>query len=523
MQQFFYDAADELGNRFEGSLVADDMMAAAEQVRSMGYKPLRVQLIEEPVALHAMPEPGPYGARQAPVFDLTQTVTDYPEAANALMGAPTASDSEVTAEFERLEPWQRGGPVARVEAAPTLQGVSLGTTQPMAATAPPSATERMAAEGLFERGREVRRVGGDPGLWQRFLERIVYPIRSGVVVKDLAPYYRQFATLINAGLPLYQTLMALEANTTNAKLKEVTRVGQEHVSNGGRFSDVMAAYPWIFPVMHIEMVRAAEMGGMLDQMLIQLAGYTDHELAMRRLINGETLYPKLVLFAALMMLGGRFFETGVPAVSRLILGGMGKDTYGMAEYLQDTIGFGLMLAIPIVALVIVYRLFFFNVKGFREAYDGFKTSIPGLGNIVKTFAVAKFTRTFAALYRAGFSMSSTLRISGDACGNALLRNAAYDAVPQVERGGLVSDALARSRFLPEVAVNMFRTGETTGGMDEILDKISEYYEEEGKLKARQVAMLFSVVVLLLVGILVGFAVIRFYMGMAPNVSGGSGE
>jgi type II secretory pathway component PulF len=363
----------------------------------------------------------------------------------------------------------------------------------------------------------------ETGVYERFKEVFIYPLRSGVVVKDLAAFYRQFATLIDAGLPIYQALVALESNTQNAKLKEIARAGQRQVQAGGRFSDVMASYPWIFPPMQVEMIRAAEQGGMLDEMLRDVAGYVEHELSMRRLIKAETLYPKLVMFMALMILGKPGIFDAMPAFSKLIIGSMGKLEYTFNNYLADTVGFALLWLGPIFAAVVIFRLFLFNTPGVREAYDTVKTTLPGLGGLIRMFVVAKFLRVYASLYRAGFGMTSILQIAGDACGNVLLRNAAQSAIPHVERGGLVSDALARARFLPPMAVDMFRTGETTGGMDQLLSKMADHYEAEAKTKAHQMALIFSACVFLLVAFLVGIAVIRFYMGVGSSISSQAGE
>ena len=187
---------------------------------------------------------------------------------------------------------------------------------------------------------------------------------------------------------------------------------------------------------------------MLDQVLRQIADYVEHEMEVRRLISRETLYPKITLFCALMILGKQGFVGGLPAISGFILGGMGHGTYTFWNYLADTAGFGLTIAVPIMAAVIACKLFLFNVPSIREGYETFKMAIPGLGKVSQMFATAQFARTYAALSRGGFPVGSALQISGDACGNALMRRAALSAIPEAERGGLVSDALARTRAFP---------------------------------------------------------------------------
>jgi type II secretory pathway component PulF len=208
----------------------------------------------------------------------------------------------------------------------------------------------------------------------------------------------------------------------------------------------------------------------------------------------------------------------LPAFSKWVLGSMGKEVYTTGNYLGDTIGFALTMLVPIFAVIVVFRVFLFNVKGVREAYDTVKTTIPGLGGIIRMFVLAKFMRVYAALYRAGFSMSSTLEIAGESSGNVLMLNAARQAIPLVERGGLVSEALAKSGFMPPMAVDMFRTGETTGGMDQMLSKMADFYEAEAKLKSHQLALIFSAGVFLIVAFMVGMAVVRFWSGYGNAIS-----
>ncbi len=541
MPQFTYSATDLAGNVVEGSLAANDMMVAADQVRRMGYTPVRVENTDaaptaRPLSLVETTNVGPQETFAAPTpayapLDLTQAYAETqtaPAALNSLL-APTL-DSSQTATYpallaeRRLEPWERSVGESQALEAPALNAahsaiataqtasqatVTNNTASTVAHTLPPqSQTQAHSRAGVAIPYGEG--VVSDKSLWQRFLETMVYPIFSGVVLKDMAPFLRQFATLINAGLPLYQALAALEGNTKNPKLKEIAREGQRQVQAGGRFSDVMMAYPWIFQPMQVAMIRAAEQGGMLDSTLKQVADYIEHDIEIRRLISRETLYPKITLFMALMILGRPGFTSGLPAVSKLVLGSMGKETYTAMNYLADTLGFGLMMAVPVVGVAIVFRLFLFNVQGVREGYDAFKMKIPVIGKISQMFATAKFARTYAALYKGGFGAGLALSIAGDACGNGVLRRAALNAIPDAERGGLVSTSLARTNAFPGMAMDMFRTGETSGALDQMLDRMADYYEAEGKQRSHQGAMILGVVVFLIVALLVANSIIGQY-------------
>jgi type II secretory pathway component PulF len=520
MPTFQFSATDRMGNTVEGTVSADDMSRAAEEVRQMGYTPIRVQMATASEPTVALPT------------ELTQPIPAPSNAPRPLV--PLTGETEEAAESTNwVEPWQRGGAVPQPpppQATLNMAGTAVIPNQSQTPTQiispqPPSVYSPAApSSSPIREGRSGVRIpygaGNEPAksVWQRFKETMIFPVYAGVVIKDLAPFYRQFATLINAGLPLYQSLIALEGNTNNAKLKEVARAAQAQVQAGGKFSDVMQAYRWIFSPMQIELVRAAEKGGLLDQVLIRIAEYIEHELEIRRLVSRETLYPKLTLFMALMILGRPGFAGDLPAVASLVLGGMGKGEYTSTNYFMDTLGFGLMILIPFLIAVVIFRLFLFNIPAVRESYDSIKMSIPVLGNLVKQFALAKFARTFAALYKGGFIMSSALEIAGDACGNAVLQKAAHRAIVRAERGEMVSDSLAAAGIFPPMAINMFRTGETSGNLDTMLEKMADFFESEAKTKSHQAAMVFGVIVFLIVAFLVGKAVIGQYMGYGSRAT-----
>ncbi len=485
MAEFAFQAVDHAGNRVAGSLAAEDIVQAAAQVRDMGYEPRHLE--EAAPATEPTVEIEPVVAasgRIAPV-DLTAPVADMQ---GTFDPEPVPVGAAMTSRMARMEPWERVGPLP-----------------PVPEPEPPVIAEipRITAE----RAREMER---DKPLRQRAVETLILPVFAGATLKDLAPFYRQFAALINAGLPLYQSLAALEASTKNARLKEIARAGMLRVQSGGRFSETMAEWPWIFSPMQVEMVRAAEQGGMLDSVLRQIGDYVEHDLEIRRLVGRETLYPKLVLFVAIMILGRSGFAGGQMAVVKLVLGGMGKDAYTAVDYFWDTLGFLLLVLGAIFGAVAIFRLFLFNVSGVRESCDRVKLSVPVVGKLIKMFAVARFARTFAALYRGGFATGSALEIAGSASGNAVLATAGRRAAERVNQGSTTSGALRESGLFDPLVLNMFQTGETSGGMDGMVDKVADYYEAEARAKSHQASIIFGVVVFLLLAMMIASQIFQQY-------------
>ena len=354
-------------------------------------------------------------------------------------------------------------------------------------------------------------------LGRRFAENFIYPAVNGVPLKDLALFYRQFATLVGAGLPLYQSLLTLEGQTRNGKLKEVIHNCQLQVQQGGKMSDVFANYNWIFNELQIEMIRAAEHGGMMDRMLVRIAEYLEKEIALRQMISRLTLYPKLVSVVALLILGKNFFLTSVPAVARLVLGMMGKDNYSLMDYLWDTVLFLGILLLGTFLVVAFCRVVLFQSEAMQEKYERLKMAIPGLGSVVQKFALAKFGRAFGAMYQAGMPLQAAIRVGGNASGSKVIARATRRAWAATERGAILSDAFRETGVFPHMVVDMLRTGEQTGNVDAMMEKVAEYLEGDAETKAHMHANIFAAVVLLVVLILVGVAVIRFWMQVANNI------
>ncbi len=535
MPLFTFRAMDRLGNTVDGSIEAVDHSSAIEQIMALGYSPIGVQLagVVLPTQQPAAPQPSPANATRRGPVDLTQPVTEMPVAAVDLyatssslpeptqqftppslpqqptvavspqgVGGPNGASSvdNMTARMERLEPWERTIPLSS-EVNPITVAMA---PQPMR-------HRNEIARGLENIPFGANSLRSVP-MSQRAKEVLLYPIISGVKLKDLAQWYRQLGTLIGAGLNFNQSLVALADNTKNERLKAISEDGVRQVRAGGYLSDVMAAYPWVFPPMHLEMLRAAEHGGLMEDTLRQIGDYVEHEMAVRQLISRETLYPKIVLFVLVMLMGRSGIFGGMPAIAALVLGG------SVRAYFADTVLFALAILIPIAVFAAFCRLSLFNSRGVRNMYDAVKIRLPVLGKIIRNYAIGKFARTYAALAKAGFPTSSALQIAADASGNVVIARAGQSAALRAENGFLPSQALAESGQFTSVSIDMLRTAETSGSVDEMMYKVTDYHEQEAKAATHTVAMIFSVTVFLIVALIVGSAVIGQYQGMAGAMS-----
>jgi len=386
------------------------------------------------------------------------------------------------------------------------------------------ALARLRSQGLIvEYLRPASSPEGEPAektaVTDTLLREAVFPVASGVTLAELATFYRQLATLIGAGMPLYQALVSLESQTRNGRLKTVLREAQNHVMQGGRLSDVMERHRYLFGELQRDMVRASEHAGTLEETLSRLADYLERELQIRRTISRLTLYPKIVLLSALFILGKSFFSDGMPAFSKLIVGSMGRVSYTGIDYLKDTLLVLATLLLGYALVNAVLRTLFHRSPSARESYERLKASLPGIGGVSRAFALTRFGRAFSAMYSAGVPLTTALAAASTASGSATIAKAIRTALERVERGDSLSSALAATGAFQPLFLDMLRTGEQTGNLDAMVDRVADHLEAEAETRAYQYSHIFATGVYLLVAALVGFAVVSFYMSYGSSFGG----
>ena len=392
-----------------------------------------------------------------------------------------------------------------------------------------AASSALAAGKLHAQGLEVVRIRPvvaettlemlSKPVASRVAEELIYPVVSGISPQEVATMYRQLATLVGAGLALYQALASCEAQTRNNRLKSILRECQAHTGSGGRLSEVLQRHRYVFSDLQLSMIRAAEHGGTLDSTLDRLATYLEKELAQRRMMSRLTLYPKLVALSALFILGRSFFADGMPAFSKLIIGSMGRSSYTGADYLLDTALVLVVLLVAALALIAVNRSVIYRSPDARRLLERLKLSAPGIGKVVLSFALTRFGRAFSALYSAGLPVTEAVAIAGEASGSYRVSEASRQAAEAAQRGERLSAAFARTGGLSPMVVDMLRTGEQTGDIGYVMEKVAQHLEGEAETRAYQYAHIFAAGIYLVVAVIVGFAIIRFYAGYAGGLGG----
>ncbi|MFN7161850.1 MAG: type II secretion system F family protein, partial [Fimbriimonadales bacterium] len=345
-------------------------------------------------------------------------------------------------------------------------------------------------------------------------EGVWRPLFGGVPLKTLAVFFRQFATMLAAGVPIYQALDTLgNQRGGNARLRRVLHDIRNSILAGERLADAFDKHPTVFSPMIRAMIRVGETSGALEAILRQIATYLESELELRRLISRVTFYPKLVLFFAILIPGL------IPALITIV-GAQGGAPVG-----ATLAGIAWTYAKILGVVFVVWAMFrlAMQAQGFRYAWGLLTVSLPWLGFTVRQLALARFARALSALYGAGLPLSQAIRYAADATGNEYLRSRIQPAGNKLEAGRSITETFASTGVFPPMVMDMVATSESTGELGFMMDKVAEYYEEEGKLRSHQAGYVLGVVVYLGVAIYVAIILIQFYMGYFSAIFSAAGQ
>ncbi|MFQ6132599.1 MAG: type II secretion system F family protein [Armatimonadota bacterium] len=365
-------------------------------------------------------------------------------------------------------------------------------------------SEQMAVAQLHEAGYFVTNMAERPAPSEAApspaVRDVVFrPVSTG----DMAVAYRELATMINSGMTIVRSLDVLEQNTRNPRLRQALRRMQRGVQTGRPLSEQMMEHPAIFSEIAVALMQAGEKSGRLDDMLKQLAEYTEYQLEVEALIRRETLYPKIV--AAVIVLVLIF----LPLVNQIVHGGPWLWTAIAELMLVGVLVAGLML-LPRIVLSSEYA---------RATWDSIKLSLPIFGPIASRLALSRFSRALAALYEAGISPASALAPAGRASGNRAIAAAMHRVVPMLQGGRPLTEALAYTGMMSRTVMEMVRTGEESGELGSLLEKVAEYHEDEAKTGIHRVAVSILPIFLLIAGLIVLAIAVNFYVGMAGSILG----
>ena len=333
-----------------------------------------------------------------------------------------------------------------------------------------------------------------------------------VKLKDLAVMSRQFATMINSGLSLLRALNILSEQTPNKKLSEVLSQVRNDVETGNPLSASLAQHPAIFPPLMINMVRAGEVGGFLDGVLLQIAENYEAEVKLKGKIKSAMTYPVVVFVMAILAVTGMLLFI-VPVFAKMFegLGAPLPLPTRILVVLSEIVKVGFpFIVVGLFVFMFVWR----KVKHKPQVanfIDPLKLKMPVFGPLMQKIALSRFTRNFGTMLHAGVPILQSLDIVADTSGNVVVARAVRDVQESVRNGESLTAPLSQHSVFPPMVVQMMSVGEDTGQMDEMLHKISEFYDQEVEATTEALTSLIEPLMIAFLGGIVGAMIIAMYM------------
>ncbi len=334
-------------------------------------------------------------------------------------------------------------------------------------------------------------------------------------VRDITIFSRQFATVINAGLPVVQSLAILQRQSDKQGLRDALKNVREDVETGLQLSDALAKHPRLFNKLYIYLVRAGEVSGNLDGILDRIAAYMEKQAALRGKIKTALTYPTVVLVIALAVTW--FLLTGIVPQFASILDQLGGDLPVITRALiviSDFLRFQWYFLIGIIVLLIVGITLFYRTPQGRRTIDGLMLRTPVLGTLVQKSAIASFSNTFGLLLRSGVNIMESIEITKGTAGNAIVEDILDETKDNVQRGEQISTTLIKyPHVFPPMVSSMIAIGEETGAVDSMLQKVAEFYEREVDEAVDSLTAALEPMLIVFLGVIVGFIVAGMFLPM----------
>ncbi len=343
-------------------------------------------------------------------------------------------------------------------------------------------------------------------------KEITLQFGTGITTRDIVIFTRQFATMINAGLPLVQSLDILAEQTENTAFKKVIGETLYDIESGHTLADAMGKHPKVFTELFVNMVAAGEAGGILDTILLRLATFLEKNDALIRKIKGAMIYPGVIFSVAggaivILLLfviptfQSMFDSAGIPLPlpTRIVI--------GMSAFLQ---GYWWACAVGIIAFVVGIRQFYATDPG-NLLLDRILLALPVLGDLQRKSAVARFTRTLGTLVSSGVSILEGLEITAKTAGNRVIHDAVMGSRASIAGGETIAGPLKESGVFPPMVVQMINVGEQTGGLDEMLTKVADFYDDEVDTAVEALLAAMEPIMIVVLGVVVGGRIVAMYL------------
>jgi len=333
-----------------------------------------------------------------------------------------------------------------------------------------------------------------------------------IKLRDLTIFYRQFATMVNAGLTLVSSLDILIEQVENKALSEAIKLVKSDVESGSTLADALAKQPQIFSELYISMVRAGEIGGVLDEILNKIADLMEKEFALRQKIKSAMSYPSFVAGAAVIMVifmltfilpqfVGVFKQFGgeLPALTQFFV----TLTYLFNKYWY--------IFFAVFAALVAAFLAYIKTPNGKLNFDKIKLNVPIFGEINRKGAVARFTRILGTLIKSGVPILEALQVSSNAIGNLVISSAVLGAKTKIKEGQSISGPLAASGVFPPMVTQMIMVGEESGELEEMLVNVAKFYDEEVDRSVEKLTAIIEPLLMAFIALTVGVMIIAMYL------------
>jgi type IV pilus assembly protein PilC len=330
--------------------------------------------------------------------------------------------------------------------------------------------------------------------------------------RDVMIFTRQFATMIDAGLPIVQGLDILCQQTESKAFRNIIRTIKQDVEGGTTLAEALKKHPKIFDDLYVNMVAAGEMGGVLNTILNRIAVFIEKSSKLKRKIKGAMIYPATIVVVAVSVVSVLLLYV-IPVFGELY-GSMGKAlpaptqiTINISNWFRS---YFLYLVAVVAAIIFAVRLYYKTDNG-KMVIDGFMLKLPVFGDLIRKVAVARFSQNMSVLLTSGVPILDGLAITARTAGNKVVEHAIMKCRVSISQGKTIAEPLMESRIFPPMVCQMVAIGENTGSLDSLLKKVSEFYEDEVDSAVANLTALMEPVIMVVLGVIIGGLVISMYL------------
>lgn len=339
-------------------------------------------------------------------------------------------------------------------------------------------------------------------------------IGGGVKAVEISRFTRQFAVMIEAGLPLVQCLDILAAQSANKVFSKALADIRDSVSSGSTLAQSMAKHKKIFDELYVNMVEAGELGGALETILKRLAEYREKADSIRRKIKGALMYPAII--SIMLVLVAYVMLTFIIPIFAGMFAGLGAELPGPTKFVINLSNFlrsnMVIMIIIFVGAIIAFRFAMKNNK-FRYYFDYVVLRVPLFGPLIRKTSIARFSRTLSTLISSGVNIIDALNITAKTSGNSVIAAAIQKSIVAISQGETITKPLEESKVFPSMVTQMISVGEKTGAIDEMLARVADFYDEEVDAAVEALTAAIEPLMTVVMGVVVGGLLVAMYLPM----------